>query len=45
VALALVDADAGDELAVRVGGEDVPAPRRTLPFVEGSAVSSRLPKY
>jgi len=45
VALALVDADAGDELAVRVGGEDVPAPRRTLPFVEGSAVSARLPRY
>jgi len=45
-ALAMVDADSGaDELAVRVGGEEVAAQRVPLPFVEGSATSARLPAY
>jgi aminomethyltransferase len=45
VALALVDADAGDDLTVRVHGAEADAPRRELPFVEGSVVSGRLPTY
>ncbi|MFC7176261.1 aminomethyltransferase family protein [Halosegnis marinus] len=46
LALALVrfDADLGDA-TVRVGGEDVPATREELPFVEGSERSARLPTY
>ncbi len=45
VSLALVDADAGEDLTIRVDGGEVDAPRRELPFVEGSAVSARLPTY
>ena len=46
IALATLDWDCPDgDLAVRVGGEDVDAARRDLPFVEGSAVSARLPTY
>ncbi|MES3517691.1 MAG: glycine cleavage T C-terminal barrel domain-containing protein [Natronomonas sp.] len=46
IALAFVDygLDA-DALSVRVDGEEVDAERRTLPFVEGSARSKRLPTY
>ena len=46
IALALVDfgLDA-DEVTVRVGGEEVPAEVTTLPFVEGSDRSDRLPRY
>ena len=43
-ALALVDFDAEPD-AVRVDGEDVPAERVELPFVEGSERSARLPSY
>jgi aminomethyltransferase len=54
VALALVDfdLDPAATLSVRVGGDGregaasvVGATRETLPFVEGSAVSARLPTY
>jgi aminomethyltransferase len=46
IALALVDWDLPDEdLTVRIEEESVPAQRHDLPFVEGSAVSSRLPSY
>jgi aminomethyltransferase len=46
VALAVVDYDLGsDELTVRVGGEEVPATRTDLPFVDGSDRSARLPEY
>lgn len=45
IALALIDADASDELAVRVDGSNVSATRRDLPFVEGSDTSARLPTY
>ncbi|AFK18101.1 aminomethyl transferase family protein [Haloferax mediterranei ATCC 33500] len=34
-----------DELAVVVDGEQVPVTRATLPFVEGSARSARIPAY
>ncbi|MDJ1432208.1 aminomethyltransferase family protein [Halostagnicola sp. A-GB9-2] len=34
-----------ERLAVRVDGEEVPAERTTLPFVEGSDRSARLPVY
>jgi aminomethyltransferase len=45
-ALAFVDFDVGDdELAVRVGGEEVPAEVATLPFHEGSDRSARVPAY
>ncbi|SFR34941.1 CAF17-like 4Fe-4S cluster assembly/insertion protein YgfZ [Halogeometricum limi] len=46
IALALVDYDAdADSFDVRVDGDDVTAERTSLPFVEGSAVSERLPTY
>ncbi|WP_435145083.1 aminomethyltransferase family protein [Halobaculum sp. P14] len=46
VALAYVDFGCdGDDLAVRVDGDDVPAERVELPFVDGSARSARLPTY
>ncbi|WP_458206978.1 CAF17-like 4Fe-4S cluster assembly/insertion protein YgfZ [Haladaptatus sp. NG-SE-30] len=47
VALALVDYNVteGTELTVRVDGEDVSAESVTLPFVEGSDPSGRLPQY
>ena len=46
VALALVDFDAGDE-SVSVTGDAgaIDAVRTPLPFVDGSAVSGRLPSY
>jgi len=47
-ALAVLDDDAAtgdDALSVRVDGEAVPAERASLPFVEGSATSRRLPRY
>ena len=46
LALALVEygLDA-DELTVRVDGEEQPATRRSLPFVDGSDRSDRLPSY
>lgn len=34
-----------EELTVRVDGEEVPAERTTLPFVEGSDRPARLPNY
>ena len=46
IALAMVDFALGEEkLSVRVDGEDVPATRADLPFVDGSARSARLPTY
>jgi len=46
VALALVEYGLENEtLAVRIDGEDVPAERVELPFVEGSSRSGRLPAY
>ncbi len=45
LALAVIDAEAGSELTVRVDGEAVPADRRGLPFVEGSDRSARIPSY
>ena len=45
LALALAKWDAEDISAVRVAGEEVPAERVNLPFVEGSDRSRRLPQY
>ncbi|WP_262175152.1 CAF17-like 4Fe-4S cluster assembly/insertion protein YgfZ [Haloarcula laminariae] len=46
IAMAALDWDYPDgALTVRIDGEAVPAERRELPFVEGSAVSARLPTY
>jgi aminomethyltransferase len=47
LALALVETDAAgrDALSVRVDGEAVPAAVESLPFVEGSDRSARLPTY
>lgn len=45
LALGLVDWDSSGDVAVRVDGETVPADRVSLPFVEGSARSARLPTY
>ncbi|WP_135365542.1 CAF17-like 4Fe-4S cluster assembly/insertion protein YgfZ [Halosimplex halophilum] len=49
VALAAVDSDATEgenrDLAVRVDGEERPAERVALPFVEGSDESARRPRY
>jgi aminomethyltransferase len=48
IALAYVDFSLDPEvadLAVRVDGEDVPAAPASLPFVEGSGRSARLPNY
>ncbi|MBX0302068.1 aminomethyltransferase family protein [Haloarcula salinisoli] len=46
IAMAKLDWDYPDgDLTVSVDGEDVPAERRELPFVDGSAVSARLPTY
>ncbi len=45
IALAYVDFDAGDDLAVRVDGREVGVERVELPFVEGSEASGRLPRY
>ncbi|OIB58505.1 aminomethyltransferase family protein [Natrialba sp. SSL1] len=46
IALALLEYDHdGESFTVRVDGEEVPATRTELPFVEGSDVSDRLPDY
>jgi aminomethyltransferase len=51
IALAYVDYDTptaverGDDLTVRVDGDDVGASLARLPFVEGSDRSGRLPQY
>ena len=45
IALAAVDWEPPDDLAIRVDGETVPAVRVDLPFVEGSGRSARLPTY
>ncbi|MDS0280814.1 aminomethyltransferase family protein [Haloarcula onubensis] len=46
LAMAGVDWDAPDEgLTVQVDGASMAAQRHELPFVEGSAVSARLPRY
>ena len=46
IALAVVEYGLeADGLTVRVGGKEVPAARRELPFVEGSDRSARLPQY
>jgi aminomethyltransferase len=47
IALAAVrwDAASSGSLAVRVGGDEVPAEVADLPFVEGSETSARLPRY
>ncbi|MFB6195960.1 MAG: aminomethyltransferase family protein [Haloplanus sp.] len=42
---ALPDAAAGTDVAVRVDGADVDATVVSLPFVEGSGRSARLPRY
>ena len=46
IAMASVDWDLPDgDLTVRLDGDAVPAQRRDLPFVDGSAASARLPSY
>ena len=46
LALAFVEYDlATENLTVRVDGEDVPARRADLPFVDGSEESARVPAY
>ncbi|WP_255170582.1 aminomethyltransferase family protein [Natrononativus amylolyticus] len=46
IALAVVEYGLeADGLTVRVGGEEVPAERTELPFLEGSDRSARLPQY
>ena len=46
IAMASVDWDAPEDgLSVQVDGEALPAERRKLPFVDGSAASARLPSY
>jgi len=46
IAMASVDWDAPEDgLTVQVDGESLPAERRELPFVDGSAASARLPSY
>ncbi|WP_207591386.1 glycine cleavage T C-terminal barrel domain-containing protein [Halomontanus rarus] len=46
IALAVVEFGLeADAVTVRVGGEEVPATRTELPFVEGSDRSGRLPVY
>ncbi|MFC6756354.1 MULTISPECIES: aminomethyltransferase family protein [Haloarcula] len=46
IAMATLDWDYPDgDLTVSVDGADVPAERHELPFVDGSAVSARLPRY
>ncbi|WP_232687232.1 aminomethyltransferase family protein [Halobacterium zhouii] len=45
VALATVEWEAGDSLAVETANGFVDAPVADLPFVEGSEQSARLPKY
>ncbi len=46
IALALVDFDAGSEsMSIGSGDDAVDAVRTPLPFVDGSAVSERLPVY
>jgi aminomethyltransferase len=46
IAMASIDWDAPEDgITVQVDGEPVPADRCALPFVDGSAVSARLPSY
>ena len=45
IAMAAVRPNTGEELTVRVGGDEVPARLERLPFVEGSDRSRRLPQY
>lgn len=46
ITLAVVEFDLdGDDLAVRIEDEEVPASTVELPFVEGSGRSSRIPEY
>ncbi len=45
IALAVIDAAAGDDLTVRVEGEAVAASQESLPFVDGSDASARRPSY
>ncbi len=46
IALAVVEYGLeADSLTVRVGGQELPAERTNLPFVEGSDRSARLPVY
>ncbi len=46
IAFALVEYDLdADTLSVRVDGEECPATQASLPFVEGSERSARLPSY
>ncbi|WP_049921526.1 CAF17-like 4Fe-4S cluster assembly/insertion protein YgfZ [Halopiger djelfimassiliensis] len=46
IALAIVEFDLeSDAVTVRVGGEETPATRTELPFVDGSDRSDRLPAY
>jgi len=45
IALAFVEFGAEGPFSVRIDGGDVPADAAELPFVEGSAVSRRLPSY
>ncbi|MFB6244277.1 MAG: aminomethyltransferase family protein [Halobaculum sp.] len=45
IALAYVDFDTPSDVTVRVDGAELPATVTTLPFVEGSARSARIPEY
>ncbi|AUX09984.1 aminomethyltransferase [Halalkaliarchaeum desulfuricum] len=45
LALALVDFDAAGDLAIRLEDEDIHAKAASLPFLEGSAPSARVPTY
>jgi aminomethyltransferase len=45
IAFALLDAEAGPSVTVRIDSEPVAAEVRELPFVDGSARSARLPSY
>lgn len=45
IAFAYVDFDVGEDLAVTVDGEPVPATIESVPFVDGTERSGRLPQY
>ena len=45
LALALVDFDAAGDFTLRLGDEEIPAELASLPFLEGSARSARVPTY
>ena len=45
LALALVDFDASGDLFLQLGDEEIPTELASLPFLEGSARSARVPAY